>query len=73
MEVVTYATLMNSFIFTDSLTLLMRKRVKKKVPFRNHRFCRYVYTYVIVGVSYTTTLISEVPRIRKTCTFDSSS
>ena len=27
----TDATFMNSFIFTHSLTLLMRKRVKKKV------------------------------------------
>ena len=37
---ITDATFINSFIFTDSLTLLMRKRVKKKVPFRNRGFCR---------------------------------
>ena len=70
---ITDATFINSFIFTDSLTLLMRKRVKKKVPFRN---VGSVDVHIIVGVSYTTVLISEVLRIhkhRKTCTFGSSS
>ena len=37
---ITDATFINSFIFTDSLTPLMRKHVKKKVSFRNRRFCR---------------------------------
>ena len=37
---ITDGTFVNSFILTDSLTPLMRKHVKKKVPFRNRRFCR---------------------------------
>ena len=63
---------MNSFILTDSLTPLMRKRVKKKCLLGT---VGSVDVHIIVGVSYTTVLISEVPRIhkhRKTCTFGSS-
>ena len=65
---------MNSFIFTDSLTLLMRKSVKEQSAFLGT--VGSVDVYIIVGVSFTTVLISEVPRIHKhlkRCTFGSSS